>query len=241
MLSAALAHGGFALLSVRKDRGDLPWRHASAASSTVDNCYLSARSSCRTRAFPSYTPEGTENVGQRIRELLAAVGCGSCSGIDVQHYLLAVLSAASYQACWDSELHHDYPRIPPPPDASSFHSLVALGQRIALLHTSACDPSLTAPVPEPGACFKHVELDSDSGRVRLHGTVLTSVPPAALQLRIGQVQPLAAYLAQRAQLPLDSAGLVAVCNRAERLGQLTRLLSEVDDAVIECFGHFRRA
>jgi hypothetical protein len=119
---------------------------------------------------------------------------------------------------------------------------VNIGERLAQMYAGTCDTREPPTVdPEPGARFKQLELDGASGQLRLHGTVLTSVPPAALQLRIGQVQPLLAYLAQRAQLPLDSAGLLAVCSRAERLAQLLPLLGEVDATVVECFGQFRRA
>jgi len=240
LLAAALAHGGFALLSVRKDRGDLPWRHVGAAASTVDNCYLSARSSCRTRAFPSYTPEGDENVGAGARELLAAVGCGDARSQEVQHYLLALLSAHSYQTCWDSELHHDYPRVPPPPDSDSFRRLVALGEQLAQLHSSACVTTTPVPCLGPELRHKDLALDSEAGELRLHETVLKTLPADALRLSIGQVRPLSAYLSQRAQLPLDREGLAGVYARVERLGQLVLLLREVDAAVIDCFGRFQR-
>lgn len=241
LLAAALAHGGIALLSVRKDRGDLPWRHVSAATTTVDNCYLSARSSCRTRAFPSFTPEGAENVGPQAHALLTAAGCEGVTSLDVQHYLLAVLSARSYQACWDSELHDDYPRVPSPPNAEGFRRLVALGEQLARLHAGACEPTRPLPELERGLLHKNLALDSEAGELRLHGSVLLSVPPAVLGLRIGQVQPLAAYLSQRAGLPLERAELAAVYARAERLCQLALLLDEVEATVMACFGRFQRA
>jgi hypothetical protein len=240
-LRAAIEHGGIALLSVRKDRGDLPWRHVSAVDATVDNCYLSARSSCRTRAFPSFTPEGEPNLGPRVRELLAAVGCGSVSSIEVQHYLLSVLQATNYRTCWDSELHADYPRVPMPRDAASFYRLVALGARLADLHKNACETTWVTPEPDGKARHKHVQIDLEEGHVRLQGQLLIAVPPAALALRIGQVQPLSAYLAQRSQWPLDSAALQAIYARAERLCQLVELQSEIDSAVLDCFGRFVRA
>jgi hypothetical protein len=242
LLAAALAHGGVALLSVRKDRGDLAWRHVSLVRGMVDNCYLSARSSCRTRAFPSFTPEGEQNLGPRARELLAAVGCGDCSSLDAQYYLLAVLSADSYQTCWDSELHADYPRVPPPPDTASFTRLVALGERLAQLHSgSEPAPDETLAEPAAGTRYKDIMLDAASLQLRVHDSVLRPLSARALELRIGQVQPLASYVAQRASWPLDARGLGAVLARAERLTQLAHVSDEVDAAVIECFGRFRRA
>jgi hypothetical protein len=238
LLQAALAHGGIALLSVRKDRGDMPWRHVSASAAIVDNCYLSARSSCRTRAFPSFTPEGAPNIGPHAGEQLAAVGCEGASSLDVQHYLLCVLSAASYQACWDSELHHDYARIPAPRDAASFAQLAALGARLAALHASPCETRGCDDVPAQGARFKDLELAR--GQLRLNARVLFQLPEAALALRVGQLQPLAAYIAQRAGLPLRAADLRAVCARAERLVALSQLIEAVNVAVIESFGRFRR-
>lgn len=241
LLQTALSHGGFALLSVRKDRGDLPWRHASIADAIVDNCYLSSRSSCRTRAFPSFTPEGEPNLAPRARELLAAVGCDAADSVTVQHYLLSVLSAVSYQTCWDSELHADYPRVPAPRDAASFHRLAALGARLAELHTGPCETTWVAPEPEPNARHKHVQLDLLEGHVRLRGQLLLAVPPEALAVRIGHAQPLSVYLSQRSQLPLDRCALRAVYARAQRLCQLAQHLSEIERAVNESFGRFIRA
>jgi hypothetical protein len=86
-----------------------------------------------------------------------------------------------------------------------------------------------------------VQLDLAQGQVRLHGTSLITVSASALALCIGQVQPLAAYLVQRAQRPLDRSGLQAIYARAERLNQLAQLLDQTDAAVIDCFGMFRRA
>lgn len=237
LLAAALEHGGIALLSVRKDRGDLPWRHVSAVAATVDNCYLSARSSCRTRAFPSFTPEGEPNLGPRVRELLA----DDCESLDVQHYLLSVLSATDYQTCWDSELHADYPRVPVPPDIASFRRLASLGARLAELYKTPCETTWTAPTPGSDTRHKHVQLDPETGQVHLQGQLLIALPPAALSLRIGQVQPLRAYLASRAQLPLDNFALQAIYARAERLRQLAELQAENDCAVCECLGMFVRS
>ncbi|HEX2675804.1 MAG TPA: type ISP restriction/modification enzyme, partial [Polyangiales bacterium] len=51
-LLAAFEHAPFALVSVRKDRGTAAYAHFAAVTLPIDNCFLSARSSCRARAFP---------------------------------------------------------------------------------------------------------------------------------------------------------------------------------------------
>ena len=122
-LAAAMDHGGWALLSVRKDRGERPWNHVAASRALVDNCFFSSRSSCRTRAFPARTPDGepnlspggTERFGDRDRAAAFALAC---------------LSAPSYQARFGEVLRRDYPRVPPA-DADMTEALVAVGRALA--------------------------------------------------------------------------------------------------------------
>jgi hypothetical protein len=76
--------------------------------------------------------------------------------------------------------------------------------------------------------------------VRLDGTLLVTLAPAALALRIGHHAPLAAYIAQRAALPLDAAGLRAVYARAQRLNELALLLTEADEVVVSSLETFCR-
>jgi hypothetical protein len=197
----------------------------------VDNCFLSARSSCRARVFPSFTPEGEPNLAPSVREQLAAVGCGDVSVVEVQHYLLCVLSAGGYRAAWESELHHDYPRVPAPPDAETFQQLAELGAQLAAVHAGACETPWISREPQPGARFGDLELDPVDGGLRLSGTLLITLSAEALAVRIGHHAPLAAYIHQRAGLRLDAEGLGAVYTRAERLNQLARLHHEADVAV----------
>ena len=144
-LLAAMDRSTLALVSVRKDRGALPWTHAAASRLAIDNCLLSTRSSCRARAFPSHAPDGGENLAPAAaRELAARVGrvVGSHELIG---YALAVLSAPSFRERYDAALRVDYPRIPWPRDGHVFDALTAAGQRIAQLHTTPLElPAGTA-------------------------------------------------------------------------------------------------
>ena len=39
-----MARSDFALITVRKDRGSVPWTHFGASRHVIDNCFLSSRS-----------------------------------------------------------------------------------------------------------------------------------------------------------------------------------------------------
>ncbi len=125
-LAKAMAHGGWALLSVRKDRGERLWNHVAATRDLVDNCYFSSRSSCRTRAFPAKTPAGEPNVSEQA---LALFGDRDRAAA----FALAVLGAAPYRERFGDALRRDYPRIPTP-EAAVLERLVPLGQALAVAY-----------------------------------------------------------------------------------------------------------
>ncbi|MBX3251909.1 MAG: methyltransferase [Myxococcales bacterium] len=122
-LRAAMARSTFALLSVRKDRGERGWTHAAASAIVPDNCFLSARSSCRTRAFPTHDAEGAPNLSAEGRAWL-----GSERSAQLLWYALTWISSATYQARFEGLLAEDYPRVPPPGPA--FDALVESGRAL---------------------------------------------------------------------------------------------------------------
>lgn len=104
-LALAMSKSTMALLSVRKDRGERGWRHFGVSRTIPDNCFLSARSSCRTRAFPTHDPEGNPNLGTR-----ASARCDDPETWVA--YTLAILAAQSYQEAFSWLLAQDYPQLP---------------------------------------------------------------------------------------------------------------------------------
>jgi predicted helicase len=129
-LIAAVDRSAFVLYSVRKDRGARPWTHAAAGTEAPDSSFLSARSSCRTRAFPDRDPTGAENLRQDIKEEWSARLGVEVDAISFLRYALAVLSVGSYRADFDAELKSSYPRLPAPPDREGFEEAVALGAEL---------------------------------------------------------------------------------------------------------------
>ena len=128
-LALAMQHSGVALISARKDRGARPWMHLGFATSMVDNCFLSTRSSCRARAFPSHAPDGSENVGPEVHQALVARGIVATS-VEVLAYVGAWLSSRTVRAQLGVHFLSDYPRIPLPRDAATFHALAQMGLRV---------------------------------------------------------------------------------------------------------------
>lgn len=127
-LLSAMVHAQAALATARKDRGSAPWRHAAGLTLVPDSSFLSARSSCRTRAFPSHGPDGTENLDAEIAARMVTIVGAPVGVLDVLAYALAVLSAPIFVAAFDADLRLDYPRVPLPDTAERFRRLAHLGR-----------------------------------------------------------------------------------------------------------------
>jgi hypothetical protein len=130
-LLAAIGHGGPVLLGVRKDRGERRWAHFGVTDLPPDSSWLSSRSSCRTRAYPAYTPSGAPNLDPRIHHDLTARLGTAPTPADFILYALAFVASPDYQRRFDAALRLSYPRIPPPDDLDGFRRLVEHGRCIA--------------------------------------------------------------------------------------------------------------
>lgn len=138
-MQASLRAGGFALVTARKDRGDVPWRHIAAVVDAVDNSFLSTRSSCRARAVPTHAPDGSANLDLGLAAALFDRAGRVLSVHEVACYALARLSAPDYQATHGAWLRTDYPRVPLPRDAQELALALASGQRLRALW---CEPDV---------------------------------------------------------------------------------------------------
>ncbi|MEM9193074.1 MAG: type ISP restriction/modification enzyme [Myxococcota bacterium] len=139
-LLRAMDQSPLALITVRKDRGERQWSHVGLSRAVPDNCWLSSRSSCRARAFPSHAPDGGPNLSEAVEGWAASLSCPILP-VDFIAFVAAVLSTPTYQATYDEALRRAYPRIPKPPSKSAFLQTVDAGHRLA--------EAFLRPRPEP--------------------------------------------------------------------------------------------
>lgn len=230
-LARALAHAPAGLVSVRKDRGDLPWQHSAWATSLVDNCFLSARSSCRARAFPLCDPDGAPNLDPELAQRLAEATGEHADVATFQHYALTILSAARYRARWDGELRQDYPRIPVPQLSAAYRQQAQHGALLAELYTRPLCVQPSQAVLPARTSVSELELSEAEGCIRLAGRTLLTLTPQACSLRVGHHRPLAAWLASHAKHTLDRATLARLLALAQRLDALADALRVADELV----------
>jgi len=119
-LLAAVARSELSLVTVSKDRGTRAWNHVAIVDVAVDNCFLSSRSSCRSRAFPTHGPDGTENLTPLGREL-----AGSFGARGLLLHAATWLAARAYRERFADRLSQELPWIPAPTAQS-----VAIGERL---------------------------------------------------------------------------------------------------------------
>lgn len=152
-LLAAVDRSELTLVSARKDRGGLPWACFGVATAVVDNCYLSTRSSCRARAFPTHGPDGAPNLEPGALARFALPLGRVPSPLELVHYALSWLASPAYRARHDAALKADYPRIPVPEDAARFDARAALGRELSQLLDAEPEsgPAATSTI----ACVGH--------------------------------------------------------------------------------------
>ena len=213
-LLRAIDGGGLSLVSTRKDRGAVAWAHVAAVRAAPDNCFLSARSSCRTRAFPSTDDRGGDNLSRDVAGRFAeriGYAIGATAFIE---YALAVLSSARYRQRHDELLRIDYPRIPWPRDAQHFEAWRAHGERLAQLW---CEPvsgpagALRATSDEP------LRVDCDRCELRRGRRVVCAVGTAALEFRVGHHRLLSELQRSSVFASADDATAQALCARVDAL------------------------
>lgn len=151
----AIDRSSLVLLTVRKDRGQRAWAHFGATRHVPDNCWLSTRSSCRTRAFPTRFPDGRPNLDPELAERWSvAIG----AKVDVEsfaRYALAILASATYRGALDRALRLDYPVLPPPRDAASFREAVDAGESLA----AALSPTGDGERGDAAVTIGHVRIE----------------------------------------------------------------------------------
>lgn len=158
-------------------------------------------------------------------------------------YAYAVFHAPTYRTRYAAFLKTDFPRLPLPPDAETFHALAALGAKLTALHLLEA-PELNAHgigFPEPGshmvkkmktaARYVPPAPDGAPGRVKLNDAeYFENVPPEAWEFRVGGYQPAAKWLEDRAERALTEDDITHYRRMIAAMRETAALLPEVDAA-----------
>jgi Type ISP C-terminal specificity domain len=227
-LSRAIEHAPEVLVSVRKDRGSSPYTHFGAASFTIDNCFSSARSSCRSRAFPVRTPEGEDNLAPQLRDQLFGRTGRAVDASSFARYALAVLAADSFRRRFDAELHADYPRLPLPESAEHWDALVEIGSRLWSLWTSALEVAPLASADDAELRCSDVRIDLVRGVVLAGSERWIECDPALLGPWLGHHQPVRNYLLVRGPEPANQRHRAAVVALVDRMAGVRKTAAESD-------------
>ncbi|MDB4989513.1 MAG: putative helicase [Myxococcaceae bacterium] len=216
-LQAAMSHSSLCLLAVRKDRGAAQFNLFGAAQHTADACFLSTRSSCRTRVFPSHQPDGSPNLSAGVQAQLGERIGRAPSSVEVIEYALSVLGSPRHRCEQQAALQLDYAHLPWPRDASHFERAVQLGQSFVTALSAE-----RAPTGQDLVCTPGIDLEgplgelryeaaagtlSSGGRVLLHG-----VQPAWWTAQVGHHGFVASVL--RTGAPIKLARVIDALNRA---------------------------
>jgi hypothetical protein len=174
-LARAAAGSRLCLLSTRKEPGAARWNMFGAVRGTAESSFLSARSACRTRVFPSHGPEGEPNLDAALAARLGELLGSAPTPEQLIAYALGVLGAPRFRAEQEEQLRHDYARLPWPRDATLFGARVRAGERFVRL----LDP---APLPLPEALALEGELPPEQ---ELERAQLRWLAPNRIQIAQG--------------------------------------------------------
>jgi hypothetical protein len=187
-LLAAVARSSFCLAAVRKDRGSAPFTLFAPLAGPADSCFLSARSSCRTRVFPSHTPHGEENLAPHVHAALSARVGRAVASSELLAYALGVLAAQSFRTRAGEALKHDYARLPWPRSEASFAAGATAGFGLyAALYGPLSDtiPRLEAD-PAHIVDVRHTRAYPGQGTLHLGAVgAITEIPLATFHVQLG--------------------------------------------------------
>ena len=212
---------------------------------------------------PNLSSQFIKAVEQAIRLTYVRDGRGDLQTTfgpeDAFHYIYAVFHSPTYRQLYDQFLRVDFPRVPLTDDIELFRALADLGGQLKDVHlmdsprlnqTEVNFPVVGDNVIEkghpkyynPGDVPTGEKCPVEQGRVYISKTASRSgkqgqyfegIPPDVWDFRIGGYQPLDKWLKDRRGRTLSFDDLVHYCRIAAALAETIRLMSDVDEAIVE--------
>ena len=204
---------------------------------------------------PNLAPSFTDDLAQRTGLRFVSDGPGDLQVTfgpeDVFHYIYAVFHSPTYRERYDQFLRADFPRVPPPGDATMFRELAGLGRQLVDAHLlrpdAVSDSPASFPVPGDNTVApgypKYAPPDNghdQAGRVYINSSqYFAGITPQVWQYRIGGYQPMDKWLKDRRRRALSPYDDLQHYRRmVAAIAQTIELMPQVDDAIESSGGLF---
>ena len=233
-------------LDVCKQIASDTWTHVFSAKFIADDCFVSNKTKERGYVFPLYlyqeyhgkmqkVPNLNPEIVKKIEESLRASASPREIKItpeDIFNYIYAVLHSPTYRSKYREFLKIDFPRIPYPTDAKTFHALAALGGQLVAIHTMKdFDEADDVAFNDVGGneVGKKAMVKWKDGAVYINkSSCFTGVERETFDQYIGGYQPLQQWLKAREGRTLSAADISHYKRIVRALRRTAELMSEID-------------
>ena len=225
-----LMHSNFALLTCRQI-SEQNWYHVNVTDCIVDDCFVSNKTKERGYVFPLYLYEEYHGKMQKVpnlnseivKKIEAALG-EKPTPEDIFNYIYAVLHSPTYREKYKEFLKIDFPRIPYPTDAETFHALAAFGAQLVAIHTMKDFDEADDVAFEDAGGREVGKVSWKDGSVYINKeSRFTGVDEATVNQYIGGYQPLMKWLKDRKGRKLSHYKRIV-----RALRRTAALMSEID-------------
>ena len=231
-----LMHPNIALLTCRQI-SEQNWYHVNVTDCIVDDCFVSNKTKERGYGFPLYLYQEFNNEMQKVPNLnpeivkkIAAVLGENPTPEDIFNYIYAILHSPSYRERYKEFLKIDFPRIPYPTDAATFHALAALGAQLVAIHTMKDFDEADDVAFEDAGGREVGKVAWKDGAVYINKeSRFTGVEEATFNQYIGGYQPLQKWLKDRKGRKLSDADVSHYKRIVRALRRTAALMSEIDE------------
>lgn len=217
-----------------KQQSTFPYQHALLSRNITDMNSISMQSKEATYVFPLYlyAEDGSKylNMSQEELKKFSTVIGADCNAEELIHYIYAVLYSPKYRSSYLEFLKIDFPRIPLPKDADSFHKLAEKGAELARYHLldncSSWPMIITFPEGGDGIISG---VSYNGGKVSINDRqYFGGVSELAWNFYIGGYQPAQKWLKDRKGKKLEFVDVKHYNHIIYALEQTDRIMKEID-------------
>lgn len=231
-------------LLLPKQLSSSEYHHVFCSRLPCEMCVISSSTKEQNYVFPLWVKDplleksklGRPNFDKKILDRIKK-NVGDVRPEDVFDYIYAILNSPTYRTRYFELLKQEFPRIPFPTDAFSFHKLAKLGRKMRLIHLmeSELSDDLITTFPITGdnsldsARWEDDKNDPNVGKIWINASqYFGKVPEVAWNFQIGGYQPAQKWLKDRRSRKLSSDDLIQWQKIIVALDQTSAIMEDID-------------